>query len=702
MMKKIGLGKFFIIALSIFMYTGSISVYAKDMPETKTVTIYHTNDMHGALKGNDSCIGLEKVAALKDQTENSILVDAGDATQGLPLASLSQGADIIDIMNIAGYDVMAAGNHEFDYGTKQFLANATRATFPILAANVYNKKTNAPLLSGTMNDSSNIGCHTIIEVDGVKVGFFGITTLETKTATNPSGIQDVEFKEEIETTKKEIDELEDAGADVIVAITHLGEYTNVPCNSEELAESMVDNYQGKLDVIVDGHSHTVKNNGKVNDVLIQQTGTGLVNLGKIELTLSNSNELTDAEGSILLYDDINVEPKQSVANKITEITNIQNETMLQQICELKNTLWGGYVNDIAVARMAETNLGDFAADAYLHAASQFIDNANAMEQYQDIPIIAVENGGGIRNSLAKGNVTMGDVVTVFPFSNTVVIKEITPNILYEALEVSISDITGQDKNTGQLLGIPNGGFLQIGGFTFAYNPLAPVGTKVENVYINQTDKSLDRNDTQTRLLLASNNFIMDGGNGYSMLGPAPLVGEIGGELETVLEYINVNSTNGTQPLNPKNLINRIQYRGEYTKTQYEAIIKVLDSTSGKIATNRKVPVYIDNDDNAVYVRTDDQGMAKITLANGEHSISTSKDATVPVYVNNYMGVGVSNEDPLVFTGEFAIYEDAKPPVEDSKEVEIVPTNDSIPVELYAIALLASVVVIKKQYIKSRY
>ena len=111
------------------------------------IVIYHTNDTHGSLEGGNSSVSIGQVAALKKNTPGSILVDAGDATQGMPLASLTQGKDIITLMNLASYDVMAAGNHEFDFGADRLLANAELADFPILAANVY--RDGQPLLEGT-------------------------------------------------------------------------------------------------------------------------------------------------------------------------------------------------------------------------------------------------------------------------------------------------------------------------------------------------------------------------------------------------------------------------------------------------------------------------------------------------------------------------------------------------------------------------
>ena len=198
----------FMALLLVFFSAGNI--FADEILDTGTVVstdvenasgsvvIYHTNDSHGYIDGQSETIGFDKVAALKASDENSILVDAGDATQGLPSASLTMGADIIDIMNLAGYDLMVPGNHEFDFGTDQFLSNISRADFPVISANIYQ---NGGLLLEGKQDRNN-GCHVIIERGGIKVGFFGITTAETATATNPEGLQGTEFRDEIETAKK--------------------------------------------------------------------------------------------------------------------------------------------------------------------------------------------------------------------------------------------------------------------------------------------------------------------------------------------------------------------------------------------------------------------------------------------------------------------------------------------------------------------
>lgn len=654
--KKLHIRRLTALLLVGLLWMCSLTIYAEDalpQEDTITVTIYHTNDMHGALVRTGSSIGVDKVAALRDATPDSILVDAGDATQGYPLASLSKGHDIIDIMNAAGYDLMVAGNHEFDYGTQQLLENAGAAGFPMLAANVYNKDTGHLLLEGSV--PGNTGCHTIIERSGVKIGFFGLTTSGTKTATNPAGIQDVEFKDEIETAKKEIDELEKEGADAIIAVAHLGEYTNIPCNSKKLAEAMKDGYQGKLDAIIDGHSHTVENNRIENGVLIQQNGADLIGLGKITLTVTPGAGVSQAKGSILKYENISVEPKAEVTAKIEEIKNSQDNIKSQPVTDINDTLWGGYVNDVAVARITETNLGDFMADAYQDAAQQFIQNASGLEQYRDLPVLGVMNGGGIRSSLYNGTVTRGDLATVLPFSNTLVTKEVTPKVIYEMLEQSVSSVTGQNQETGQIEGQPDGGFLQASGFSFTYDPDAEQGSKIESVTIpsNGQDKQLDRTDDTTKMVLVSNNFIMGGGNAYDMLETLPQLGEIGGELETVQAYIDSLTKNKTEPLDTAGIaLGRINVNGRYSNSQYEAAFRVMENfasvqdrntsaSSGTPARNRQVSLYIDGNDVPVNKISDEQGVVRITLPNGPHSIALS-NSQKQIYVNNYIGAGIFN------------------------------------------------------------
>ena len=619
-----------IIMALIWMFPGQVMA-SEAAKETKEIVIYHTNDMHGAVVyEEDGSIGLDHVAAMKKQTPNAILADAGDATQGLPYASLTQGADIMELMNAAGYDVMAAGNHEFDFGTEKFLQNVSLADFPVLAANIY--RNGVPLLE----EQENNGCHTIIERDGIKVGFFGLTTAATATSTNPEGIKGLEFKDELETAKQEIDALTEEGADVIVAIVHLGIYTNVPWDSNSLAEAMTGEYAGKLDVIIDGHSHTVSSDF-VNNVLVMQTGTGLKNLGKVVIGFDEEGILDSIEGEILLAEEVTeaVEPEEEVQSQINSVVERMMADLSNVIGSSESVLWGGTIDGVAEARVVETNLGDLAADAYKDAAESFLKEAKGMENYQGLPVIAAENGGGIRASIPKGEVTKGDFIKIFPFSNTLMIKEITPKILFGLLENSVSAIYGQDKETGLLTADANGGFLQVSGIRFTYDPEKEQGGKVLSVVLEATGEELDRTDEKTRLLFVSNNFIMSGGNDYTVLAELPMVGEIGGELETVENYF-LKITEGKE-LPAQTVQGRITIEGGYAPKDYTAYISIVNA-DGTTAANTPVTYYVDQDEPKEGV-TDEAGMLSIVVSDGPHCVSLWEKQK-SVYINNYTGAGI--------------------------------------------------------------
>ena len=379
--------RLFAIAMAVcLMFPAAVYAQPAESRLKNEVVIYHTNDTHGYLSGDgESVIGIDQVAGLKESTPGAILVDAGDATQGLPLASLTKGADVIELMNLAGYDLMTAGNHEFDFGTEQFLSNVSLAKFPVLAANIY--RNGQPLLAGAQE--GNNGCHTVVERDGLKIGFFGLTTVETATSTNPEGIHDLEFEDEVETAKKEIDELEAEGVDAVIAVCHMGN-TDSPCTSEDLANAMTGSYEDKIDVIIDGHSHTTENT-EVNGTLIVQGGANMAGVGKLTLQISGS-DVTASEELLSPADVSDVTPDPEVAERLAQIQEKQAGLLKTELGSTETTLWAGLIGGgVAVTRLVETNYGDFVADAFRHSGEAFMETAGAADA--DIPVIAVENGG---------------------------------------------------------------------------------------------------------------------------------------------------------------------------------------------------------------------------------------------------------------------------------------------------------------------
>ena len=630
--------KFFAAALTLCMpFSMTVSAQTSDSSQDSTavqeVIVYHTNDSHGYLSGDgENIVGIDLAAGLKESTPNSILVDAGDATQGLPLASLTKGADVIELMNQAGYDLMTAGNHEFDFGTEAFLSNARKADFPILAANIY--RNGSPLLKDVQE--GNNGCHTIIEQNGVRIGFFGLTTADTASSTNPTGITDLEFRDEAETAKAEIAHLEDEGADVIIAICHMGNM-DASCTSTDLANAMTGEYQDKIDVIIDGHSHTVENED-TNGILIVQTGSGMAGIGKLTLEI-RGNEVSASEELLGPSDLADVVPDAAVAEQLAQIESSQSELLRETVGKTDTTLWAGQVGVVAVTRLVETNYGDLTADAFRSAAKTYLQTLGTDTS---LPVIAVENGGGIRAMSANGDITMGDLISAFPFSNTIYLKKVTPAILYEVMEVSGTALDGQDKETGMLLQQTNsGGFLQISGFTAVFNPDGEEGQKVVSITLDGQTEPLDREDTATEIMMASNNYIMSGGNDYNMLADLPKYGEAGGELETVQSYLESCMKDGALQ-GYAGTGNRIQMRGDgYEPKDYTASILIADQ-SGEPLAGQELSYRVDGGKRQNGI-TDENGILQITLSDGAHGVRLA-DTQQEIYVDNYSGFGITVDE----------------------------------------------------------
>ncbi len=579
-----------------------------------SVVILHTNDMHGSLAGSSSVIGSDSVAALK-KAENAILADGGDATQGVALASQSKGMDIIKIMNAAGYDVMALGNHEFDYGQEQLRQFRELASFPMISANTY---ADGSILCGS---EDNNGENVIIERNGIKVGIFALTTRDTRTSTKPENLTGVEFRDEIETAKEQVEKLDAEGADVIVALVHMGVLKDEDnCTSRELAQAMKDT---ELDAIIDGHSHTVVNEVvEGTDIVLAQTGTGGANVGRMEISV-------DADGGVTVDETLlskaffnNITPDAEVTSVIDELNGELSETLRQPIGTAVNTLWGGSVNGkISESRSGETNLGDLICDSMIAEAEDIM-----LADKKALPIVAIENGGGFRTAIPNGEMTLGSVINCLPFANAVMTKEITPAVLYTALESFVSSVTAQDKETGFLTASYSGSFPQIGGMSFVYDPNAEKGAKVTSVTLKD-GTALDRGDDTTKIILVSNDYVI----GNAAFADCPSVAEGSGLTESVLAYIAELTDNGAKPLELPVTEGRIKTVNNDENRKYTARFSI--KGEGVPAT---LTAIIDGKDTAEGAVTD--GILALELPDGPHAVKLYADQQ-EVYVNNYSGNG---------------------------------------------------------------
>ncbi len=477
------------------------------------VVILHSNDVHGNI------MGYAQMAALRDAFESLgaevILADAGDYSQGTTYVSTTKGADAIEMMNVAGYDVATLGNHEFDYGYPQLKENLSKADFAVLCANILKDGENA--FQG----------NTIIEKDGVKIGFFGLDTPEAQTKANPALMQGLSFyaeKELYACAQAQIDELRANGADIVVCLAHLGvDKESAPNRSTDLYANVTG-----LDFIIDGHSHTVMVEGADGEP-IQSTGTAFEYVGMI-LIDSESKEILG--NALVELDGVAGDPTvAAAAQKIIDRVNAEyGEVFARSDVELNGDKAPGN-------RTEETNLGDLITDAMLWSLTE--QNPGSITEVDPDNIISLTNGGGIRAWIHQGDISKKDINTVLPFGNTVAVVYVTGAELLEALEASTFSTPGAVGAFPQVAGIDFTIFTdkaydantdKYPGSTY-YGPHS-----IQRVVINSINgKPFDLN---AKYAVITNNFVAAGGDTYYAFAAASSQFDTGRPLDEVLmEYI---------------------------------------------------------------------------------------------------------------------------------------------------------------------
>lgn len=247
-------------------------------------SIMHTNDMHGRMAyAEGSTIGVAKLKTLKDEKNPTLMIDAGDALQGLAISNVSKGMKMAQIMSKLPYDAVAVGNHEFDFGYEQALAY--KNVLPVISANV--------IKGGQLSFEPN----RIVTKEGKRFAMIGLSTPETAVKTHPDNVKDVTFAEPLAVAREQLNSLKDQ-ADVFVFVTHLGVDKTTPeqWRSDTLAQTLANEYPTEKIIIIDGHSHTAMPAGQVfGNVLLAQTGEHLKNVGMIEVSYQDGQPSFKAE-----------------------------------------------------------------------------------------------------------------------------------------------------------------------------------------------------------------------------------------------------------------------------------------------------------------------------------------------------------------------------------------------------------------------
>ena len=504
--------------LMAVVMTFSLAVTANAAEETAQdlngdIVILHTNDVHGAIAG------YAKVAALKDAYEARgayvLLMDAGDFIQGDPTVSTSEGATAVELMNLAGYDVVSLGNHEFDYGYQNLKDLEADADFAIVDANV--------LYNGRVAFEDNL---VFTAPDGTKIGVFGLDTPETATKAHPAKIQGVTFlagEDLYDCAQEQVDALTAEGCEYIICLGHLG------IDDESAGNRSIDlleNVDG-IDVFIDGHSHSTRadlldatdGTGMVGNTMVTSTGTKLESIGVVTIDAEGVITTSTTPVADLTAEDADVAARATAIQK--EIDDEYGTVFAKTEVALNGEREPGN-------RTEETNLGDLITDALVWGAEREGTEVDA----------AVTNGGGIRASIAAGDITKKDINTVLPFGNTLSIVQVTGAELLEALEAST-----------YCTPTSIGGFPQVSGIEFtvdttkAYDQgeLYPGSTyygpkSIQRVTIETVGgEPFDANATYT---IATNDFMAAGGDTYYAFAAASVNYDLGIAMdEVVMDYI---------------------------------------------------------------------------------------------------------------------------------------------------------------------
>ena len=490
------------------------------------VVILHTNDTHCGIEENMGYAGLVWYEnQMKEETPYVTLVDAGDAIQGAPVGTLSEGEYLVQIMNKAGYDFAVPGNHEFDYGMEKLLGLSARLDCGYSACNFVNLPSKTQVFAP----------YRIMEYDDIQVAFVGVATPESITKSTPAYFQDqfgryrFSFCEDetgealYSQVQRAVDQARGEGADYVIMVGHLGDNG---ITEKWSSRSVIANTTG-IDAAIDGHSHEVcvenvpNENGEM--VVLTQTGTKFANIGKLTITTdgqiqaSHVSTVTDAEGN---------------PAKDAEMENFINGIKSQYEESLKVVLGRTDVDlmdkdpetGLRAVRKAETNLGDLCADA-----SRYMMDAD----------IGFMNGGGIRAGIEAGDITYEDALSVFPYGNMICMAEVSGQKIKDALEMGVKNYPEE-----------SGGFIHVSGLTYTVDSSVPSSVvldekrnfvsvggeyRVRDIYVGE--EPLDVNRTYT---LASHNYwLKSGGDGMSMLMGCPILkDETMVDVDTITSYIS--------------------------------------------------------------------------------------------------------------------------------------------------------------------
>ncbi len=469
------------ILFSVFLLSLFSGAYALK------IDIYHTSDVHGWYmsrqakwdKENSTRTigGFAVLSSMVKADKNPyILIDSGDMFQGTPEGNFTKGLATIEYMNALGYSAATVGNHDYDYGEKNLEFIVSKASFPLLGANVYIKDT------GKRPDY--LKPYTIVEKAGKKIAILGLAGTHTKTSTLPDNVKHLDFLNEAQEAAKYAEEIRALNPDVLIVIPHIGidgslsqQKKDIPANyysDKNIDFSTIKVARAaKADVTLGGHNHTGLLNGYRDEEggLICESYWGLTDVTKVELDFDDkTGKLKNSSCTLIpLWKDIYGEDPEilKITEKVSSETSKEMDKKLgEAITDIK-----GYVDT------PDTEIGNWMTDVMRNFAG--VD-------------MAFQNSGGIRNVINKGEIKIRNIYQVMPFENTLVKLTMTGS----QLEKLISDNFKRKRSS-----------MQISGLTVKYKM---ENDKVKEFFLEKDGKKIGPDDKFT---VVTNNYLTTGGTG---------------------------------------------------------------------------------------------------------------------------------------------------------------------------------------------
>ncbi len=461
------------------------------------ITIANTADVHGHMVFDDETgtyYTLDEVSTImglpllnsfvkeeREKDKNTLLLDCGDLFHGSNEANIDEGKGVVECVNLMGYNAMVPGNHDFNFGFDRLLEIRSQINFPILSANIY-------------KDGKQVfDEYKIFEVNGKKIGVFGLTT---PFSTNFVHDNTITFDDPIKCAARVVSELK-GKVDAIVLLSHLGDD-----NDERLIQEV-----DGIDLLLCGHYHYLYETAKkINNTYMAEAGSFTTHLGVAEIYFKEG-KVAKVDWKVEATTDRSKEDAE--LKKVSDIYHAKALKSAQIKVGSSDVVLNGIRTQV---RSKETNLANLLTDAMRETAGA------------DLTLL---NGGGIRESLPKGELNMYQIGKVLPFVNSLVVVELKGDVIYKALERG-------------LRGYPtvfNGGFLQVSGINYVIDASKMAGERL--VSVTKDGAPLDKDKTYK---VATNDYLFYGGDGYEEIQNSTLVSTYGLLKDVLADYIKSKGT----------------------------------------------------------------------------------------------------------------------------------------------------------------